>query len=232
MDKKFFVYHLKNEGLTKLLKVKFNCEINIFSNSTSYNGKYILKDNGYNVFGDLMKQIEIYYDSTNKIFYICSNGHNETAYINLGVNIANSGYALAEYEDNFDTTGLTKLNPLNINNAVTNRKIQYSPTITANTVSEYICNTPYKQYMAQCFLVLVSFRNNSNIAGNGLLFFHRICTDSSANSPVFTMDTIYGDNNLSQFSITPTKTGFTFTNTANYRFSITEISNNATVNSL
>lgn len=232
MDKKFYVYHLKNSGLTKLIKIKYDCTIEIFSNSSDFNNLMILKPNGYNLIGSLSNQIKVYYDNTNKIYYLCSDGHSENAYLNIGVNIANDGYAINDYEDNFDTSNLTEVLPLDINNAVTNRKLQYNPTVTANTVVEYIAKTTYRQYMTQCSLILLSVRNNNDVGGSGLYLLHRKCANTIADTPVFTIETIYADNVMSQFDITPTKTGFTFTNGYNFRYSITEISNNTDVNSL
>lgn len=230
MDKKFYQYHLKNIGLSKLLKIKYNAEINIFSNSTNFSCKLLLMPNGYEVIGKNIPQIKVYYDSTNYIYYICSDGHDNLEYINFGVNISNNGYAISEYEDNFDTTNLILLTPLNVNGAETNRNFVYSPQITANTVIEYISKTTYRQYMAQCSLIMLSLRNSQGTGGSGLYLIHRKTQGTLADTPEFTIQTIYEDTSLSSnFSITGTKSGISFTNGYNFKYSITEISNNTSI---
>ena len=225
MDKKFYIYHLKNDGLSKLIKIYQSSIIEIIGNSTDLNCIIQLTPSGYFVQGKMSDQFKIYRDDANNIYYLCSNGHSDYSYFSINIDTTSEGYAISDYLDNFDISNLTEILPLKSSSALTKTQSQYT-SISAGTVVEYISNSTYKQYITQSALIQISCRNSLDVGGSGLYFLHRKCADTKANTPVFSIEIIYADNIMSQFNITPTKDGFTFTNNASsFRYAITEISN-------
>lgn len=222
-NKKYYFHNLPTvSGNTKLIKI-FQASQIIISANNSNECLIQLTNEGYYQYGKLIDSISFYKDNNN--YYVVKNSSSSDSYINIQVlQNTNIGYSIEEYNENFSTENLTKLERLN-NDAITNKESIYSPTINGETITEYTSKCIFKQNMTQCSLIMISLRNNNNIGGSGLYLLHRKCESNLASTPKFSIETLYADSVMSQFNITPTKNGFNFTNNNNYRYSITEIAN-------
>lgn len=236
MGKSYYFCKLANTELAGLIKVKLGTKIHIQDNTTTINFDMFINKDNYQLSGiyeygygsqyyNASDEFKIYKNGSNE-YFLCIVGNPTHKYLNVDVvNKANDGGSIMDYDASFDTTGLTELLPVKKTDIVTNRKMDYSPTIAANTVTEYVSKTRFRENMTQCSLVLFSIRNNNAVGVNALLFLHRKCGATADGAPDFSIETIYSETGLSNFSLTGTADGFTFTSNANYRYSITEISN-------
>lgn len=242
MGKSYYFCHLQNTTLTELIKVKFNTRLHIEDNSGSLNfDMYITKDNyklegiyeyGYgSQYYNVANEFKVYKNSNNE-YFLCIVANPSHQYLNIDVlSEANDGGSNVEYNESFDITGLTELLPVSKTEVITNRELVYSPTVAANTVTEYVSKNKFREYMTQCSLVLFSIRNNNNVGVNALILLYRKCGATGTSAP-FSLQFIYNETGISNFSLTGTENGFTFTSNANYRYSITEICNSINANAL
>lgn len=222
MDNRFYFHHLPLHvvGTTKLLKI-FNASVISISLNNSKECIVNLDKDGFEDYGKLSSDIKFYYDSTNNFYYVCLKPNYTDQYISINIlSKTNHGYALMDFDNNFDVSELTELTKQN--NNLTYKYEKAENYITAETVTEYISLLPRKQYTFQSSLVMISLRNANGTGGNGLYYLTRANTNTIAN---FELQEVYADSNLSHFDITATDNGFTFTNGANYKYSITEIPN-------
>lgn len=222
MDNKFYFHNLPLNvaGTTKLIKI-FNASVISISTNNRNECIYNLDSSGFRAYGNPLDDLRFYYDSTNHFYYVCLKPSYTTAYYNINVlGLTNQGYAIMDFDNNFDVSELTELTNQNIVLSFNYEKS--SGSVTGGTTTEYTSILSRKQYTIQCSLVMISVRNNNGTGGSALLLLTRT-NDSSIND--FTIQSIYSASNVSQFNITPTNKGFSFENATNYKYSITEIPN-------
>lgn len=222
MDNKFYFHHLPQNvaGTTKLIKI-VNASVISISTNNGNECIFTLDQNGYRPYGDMISDLRFYYDSTNHFYYVCLKPSYTTAYYNINIlSFTNLGYAIMDFDNNFDVSELTELTNQNVELSFNYEKS--SSSVTGGTTTEYTSILTRKQYTIQCSLVMFSVRNNNGTGGSALLLLTRT-NDASIND--FTIQSIYSASLLSQFNITATNKGFSFSNATNYKYSITEIPN-------
>ena len=177
--------------------------------------------NGYYYLGEKLPDgISIYYDSSKKYYHIVK-GENNIGYITIkGISIAGVGFLLHGYAATIDTSSMTLLSSLNLEFPIKT----YEEYVTGGNVAEYISRLSKGGYRSQSSLVLLSVRDQNGIGGSALLLLSRINTNTIAN---FSINKIFAEPNISQFTITGSVNGFTISNTKNFKFTVTEISINS-----
>lgn len=212
--------NLNSNIKTCLIKITGTGSVIIYCTNT--NCQINITQNGYYVFGILPTSIKIYKDNSGN-YYIVRNNDNEQNYRNIDIQVVflnNYGYSKINYQENFDTSNLTELFQLNLDTPINKIK---SDLVNAGETSTYVSKLTNSQYTNFSSLILLSIRNRNGIAINNIYLMHK--TNEATTTENVTLSPLFEDTNTSQFNITPTKDGFTFSSNASYRYTITELFN-------
>ena len=226
MDRnKFYFHHLTSNNMTKLVKIKGNCKINIYDNAGQYNAELIISSNGYYINGNLFPTIKIIKDSD--YYYIVKTGYNQNEmYVNIDVSYLsnNNGFSICDYVEDFDDTDYETLLPLNYSTLPINK---IETTIDGNSSYDY--TSINRNVYNQSFTSLVVLDIKSSGASLSNVYLMTKSNGSSINQ--YTITPI-SENTSSTFTITGTNNGFTISSGASSvtRIKILELACGSKVN--
>ena len=228
MDRnKYYFHHLTSNNITKLVKIKGNCKINIHDNSGQYNAELLVNSNGYYINGKLFTTINIIKDSD--FYYIIKNGYNQNeSYVNIDIsNLSNSnGFTVCDYEEDFDITDYTILNPLNYANIPINK---IDESVSADSTFTYTSINRNNQYQSFASIICLTARNYNGTEATGVYLINKV---NGSSSQEYTVTPISTNGNISNYSITGTTTGFTIScsTSVSVRYKVVELACGSTVN--
>ena len=216
----FFINNIPINSNVKCLHLEKNGVLYINGNNKNNLIHILITKEGIYKYGDKDEIFSIYTDNNNN-YYLVRNQGNINEYMTFGVKFIKSSIyssCVLDYEENFSTSNLTKLEQLNYNDNIKyiNQIVEGNETLTYNSLNIR------GQYIAESSLILISARNTNNNNINLLYFMHKV-NDSSINN--YTLTLISGTENNSLFNIQPTQDGFTVTPTVKSNIHITEIAN-------
>ena len=226
MGKKIYYHNLRNKETVILAKVnKGRCSFVIdFGSGNTF---ITLNSNGYYYHGEkLPSTIKIYRNTSDNIYYIVKQNNNGLLNITLTEIGTSAQYTLLHgYAEVIDVTGLTQLQALNlIYTKEPPIKEEFSSvSVDANVLTEYTCRLPRTQYKAQATLLQLSIRNDSGVGGSALIFLTRMNTGTIQDFTINVVSTDY-ERLITEFAITGTNNGISFTNSKKYKYAITEVS--------
>ena len=216
----FFINNVQTNSNVKCLHLVNNGILYINGNNKNNLIHILITKEGIYKYGDKDEIFSIYTDNNNN-YYLVRNQGNINEYMGFGVKFIKSSIyssCVLDYEENFSTSNLTKLEQLNYNDNIkyVNQTIEANETLTYNSLNIR------GQYIAENSLILISGRNINSNHINLLYFMNRI-NDSSINN--YTLTLLAGTENNSLFNIQGTQNGFTITPTIKSNIHITEIAN-------
>lgn len=216
----FFITNIPTNSNVKCLHLEKNGVLYINGNNKNNLIHILITKEGIYKYGDKDEIFSIYTDN-NDNYYLVRNQGNINEYIGFGVKFIKSSIyssCVLDYEENFYTSNLTKLEQLNYNDNIKyiNQVVEGNETLTYNSLNIR------GQYIAENSLVLISARNTNGNHINLLYFMNKV-NDSSINN--YTLTLVAGTENNSIFNIQGTQNGFTITPTIKSNIHITEIAN-------
>lgn len=217
-DKTIYYHNLNNQNPVLLAVGVANCTIAL----TGLDGETIIefgKDGYYRFGNEFAYNIKFYKDSDNKIYIVRNRENTYGKYVtikNISQTGGGSGF-IANFQDNFSTSGLTQLYCLN---APTTKHVSSKGNRDAGTYNyESIANNS-ANYTAMGSFVIVSARNANGTGGTKIFMLSK---KNEATNLTYTITDIVSTL-PSQFIISGTQAGFSITDSsARWRYDITEI---------